>query len=195
MLNARPLPCIVFLWALMCAVAWAPPAWGAPSADKGTRAAAAQKANDTAYADRPELLADAPPPTLWDRRHEEGGTQGTSPEKIGDNQSMLAQLVRTLVALCGVLFLLWAFARVIGPRMARALGNKRSQEMQVTDRVSLDGRNTLVRVRMSQGHSYLIACGDHHAQLIDKLPADEPGAQARSQPFAERMGAAKVPEE
>lgn len=197
MVTARPHFMALCLLALLCCGGWSTPARGASSASAPPKSAVGpeQDAKAKVYADRPELLSDAPPPTLWDRRHEEGGINGTSPEKVGDNQSMLAQLVRTLVALCGVLFLLWAFARVIGPRVARSLGNKRSLGMQVTDRLSLDGRNTLVRVRLSQGQSYLIACGDHHAQLIDKLPADAPNTSTPSQPFAERMGAPKVPEE
>lgn len=149
--------------------------------------------------DRPELYQDQPPPTLWDRRGEDANIRALAPEKVGDNQSFLMQLVRTIVALCGVLFLLWAFARVIGPRLGRALGGKRANNMQVSDRLNLDGRNTLIRVTMADGSSYLIACGDHAIKLIDKLPAPAgPTSSAAAAPavsFAQRMGATEVPEE
>lgn len=155
----------------------------------------AQAAATKAVEVLPEHLRDEPPPTLWDRRGEDANIAGLQREKLGDNQSFLMQLVRTIVALCGVLFLIWAMARVIGPRLGRVLGGKRSQDMQVTDRLNLDGRNTLVRVSLADGRAYLIACGDHAIKLIDTLPAPAGHPTTPSAPFAQAMGAQKVPKE
>ena len=144
--------------------------------------------------ERPELFSDQPPPTAWDRRGEpQGPSDSAPPGRISDNQGLLTQVIRTIVALCGVLFLMWALARVVGPRLTRALGAKHALGMAVVDRLSLDGRTTLVRVDSKDGHSYLIACGDVGIKLIDKLPA--PTAKASAPPFGPRMGAPKAPEE
>jgi hypothetical protein len=160
----------------------APAAYGAPAA-----------ATEPSPQERPELFQDQPPPTLWDKRGEapEPGAEGAPPNRISDNQGLLLQVIRTIVALCGVLFLMWALARVVGPRLTRALGAKNALGMAVVDRLSLDGRTTLVRVQAQEGHSYLIACGDVGIKLIDKLPA----ATASAPPFGSRMGAPNAPEE
>lgn len=159
-----------------------------------TRAEQAPAAATRGLQERPELFKDQPPPTLWDRRGEVDA-DGAQTLRVSDSQGLINQILRTLVALCGVLFLMWAFARVIGPRLGRVLGAKRSLGMQVADRVSLDGRNTLVRVTMADQSSYLIACGDHSVTLIDKIGPSAAAAPRPATSFAQRMGAQPAPEE
>ena len=160
-----------------------------------TARAASPAVTEPSPQERPELYRDQPPPTLWDRRGEpQGADQAPSP-KISDNQGLLTQLIRTIVALCGVLFLMWALARVLGPRLSRVLGAKRGLGMEIVDRLSLDGRTTLVRVDAKGGQSYLIACGDVGIKLIDKMPTPTEQPPTSAQPFAQRMGAHPAPEE
>ena len=155
----------------------------ATGAGAPTRAHATEPARATAPASTErDLLSDVPPPSSYDLLNESPGSALRNP---AEGPSMLMQLVRTVMALCGVLFLLWACARVIGPRLARAVNRPTSRGMRVRDRLNLDGRTTLVHVELEGGTSYLIASNDHAVTVVDRLRPNAPNEAPK--PFDHHM--------
>jgi hypothetical protein len=154
--------------------------------------AASPQASVAVRADGADIYQDTPPPSTFDRY---GGLPGAAPAQSQEHQGLLMQLVRTIVALFGVLCLIYATAKFIGPKLLAGIGSKKSSAMQVTDRLSLDGRTTLVKVELSEGGHYLLACGDHGATLIDKVTATLAQGSTQASSFAEHIGASTAPKE
>lgn len=176
---------------LVVAVAVHAHAGPASAAGSGPTAALSQAAPIPARADGADIYADAPPPSSYDRTGEMPGVTETLRQH---SSGLLSQLVRTVVALLGVLALLTVCGKIIAPRLLRGLngvgrgGNRGGTGLTVTDRLVLDGRNTLVQVQLAHGPRYLIACGDHGTTLVDRLPAPGDASTAPAPSFADHMG-------
>jgi hypothetical protein len=137
-----------------------------------------------------DLFSDAPPPSSYDLLNQ---SPGSALRRPSEGPSMLMQLVRTIVALCGVLFLLWACARVIGPRLARVVHRPNGRGMRVRDRLNLDGRTTLLHVELDGGTSYLIASNDHAVTVVDRIAPSE--AAPAPKPFDHHLATTPAPKE
>lgn len=189
--------------ALVCALSLAgliapQAAYGAvvtPAASPGAAAAAKPVYS---RADGADVYTDTPPALSADSNVPMPGVTETL---RGSSSSLITQLLRTVVALVGVLALLIVSAKIIAPRLVRGIGrlgrqkNKDDLGLHVTDRIVLDGRNTLVQVQLAHGTRYLLACSDHGTTLVDRIdgPGDAPAAQAKR--FADHLGTSPTSKE
>ncbi|RYF12337.1 MAG: hypothetical protein EOO40_01485 [Deltaproteobacteria bacterium] len=142
-------------WILMT---WLAMAAGAPAGTQPAPRAVPAPTGHTAY------TQDTPPPTPYDLQLQQAPL-GVAPR----TQGLLWYAGRVFLALVAVLALIYATIKGLLPRYFKKWTVLGGRELEVVERLGLDGRNAVVLLRLASGERLLVGTGEHGVQYLTKL--------------------------
>ncbi len=121
----------------------------------------------------PDLTADQPPPSEWDRRQAEKNTAADEEErelKELEERSFISQLSQTLIALLVVCGILWLVGRFAISRLSnvRFGGGSSGESIKIIEKLQIDPRTSLYLVEVGRARM-LLGSGEKGIHLVSRL--------------------------
>lgn len=136
-------------------------------------AAAPSPADGKEAAPQPRVEAE-PPPSAYDRARAE---KGEAPE----TESMGGQLIRTVLALAGVVGLIYLLFKIGLGRLLQGGAIRPGRTVKVLERVPVDARHALVVVELPSGERLLLGSSEHGMSVLTRLESTAPAAPSSFQ--------------
>ena len=113
----------------------------------------------------PEVVADTPPPSAYDRQE-----RLPKQESVAHEDSLSTYLARTVFSLILIVGLMYFLAKLVLPRYLQGFRpNSKAQHIKVLERTPLDAKHSVYVLELEDGERILVGTGEKGVQFLTRV--------------------------